>query len=65
MNINQKERLLCYAAGILNSKLANPNYQGGVENWLIQRCIRDANRLIDTIMDDEKLLKVLKENVSI
>lgn len=62
MTLNEKERLLCYAAGIIGSKLANPNYTGGVEDWLIRRSIRDANKLIQTIMDEEKLTEVLKPN---
>lgn len=53
-----KERLLCYAGGILGSMLANPNCR---YNW--QHCheqaIRQAQILIDTVYDDEKLKEIL------
>ena len=61
LNYNDKERLLCYASGILGSTLANPN-NTYTATQLMGPAIRDAYRMISTIMDDDKLKKVL-ENV--
>jgi hypothetical protein len=57
---NEKERLLCYASGIMGSILANP---GNIytPKGLVPRCIRAAQNLIDTIYDDDKLAEILKE----
>lgn len=60
MNVNDRERLLCYAAGILGSTLANPNHTSGVTDWLIKRSIRQASELIDSIFDDGKLTEILR-----
>jgi hypothetical protein len=57
---NEKERLLCYAAGILQAKLSHPGNPYSVEG-LIPSCIRDANQLIETIYDDKKLTEILKK----
>lgn len=56
---NEKERLLCYAAGILGSTLANP---GNVypPSALIKQSIRAASELIETIYDDKKVQEILK-----
>jgi len=62
MNINEKERLLCYAAGIMGSTLANPNHHDGVTDWLIRRSIRKAHKLISVVMDETKLNEVLNED---
>lgn len=62
MKVNsEKERLLCYASGIMGSILANP---GNIYNpvGLIPRSIRAAQKLIDTIYNDELLAEILKEN---
>lgn len=58
---NEKERLLCYAAGILGAKLSNPGNIYNVEG-LIAGCVREANMLINTIYDDEKLTEILSRN---
>lgn len=60
MTQNDKERLLCYSAGILGSTLSNPLHDTGVTDWLIERSIKQAAKLIDCIMDDEKLEVILK-----
>lgn len=62
MTTNDKERLLCYAAGILGSTIANPNHHVGVPDWLIKRSIRQAAMLIDCVFDDVKLEGILNEN---
>ena len=54
-----KERLLCYAGGILGSLLSNPN-NSHTPASLIAGSIRTAQRLIDTVYDDEKLKEILK-----
>lgn len=62
MTTSERERLLCYAAGILGSTIANPNYgQPDVQDWLINRSVRAANKLIGVIFDDAKLKEVLKD----
>lgn len=61
MNINEKERLLCYSAAILGSRLSNPNHNYSVDG-LINSSIRAANKLIHTIMDDAALDEVLKHH---
>ena len=61
MKVNsEKERLICYAAGIMGSILANP---GNIYNptGLLGRSIRAAQLLIDTVYDDEKLKEILNE----
>lgn len=58
---NEKERLLCYTAGILQAKLANPGNIYTVEG-LIPGCIYEANMLINTIYDDDKLKEILSRN---
>lgn len=61
MTQSEKERLLCYTAGILGSTIANPNYgRTEVPEWLIHRSIKAAYKLIYTIMDESKLQEVLK-----
>lgn len=57
---SKKERLLCYASGIMGSILANP---GNIytPKGLAPRCIRAAQMLIDTIYNDELLTEILKE----
>lgn len=47
---SEKERLLCYAAGILQAKLSNPNNGYTAEN-LIPSCIRAAQQLIDQVYE--------------
>jgi hypothetical protein len=59
MNYNEKERLLCYASGILGSTLANPN-NTYTPDQLMGSSIRAAYKMINTIMDDDKLKEVLK-----
>lgn len=54
-----KERLLCYAAAILSSKLSNPNNTYTAEG-LTPICIRQAANLIDSIFDEAKLKEILK-----
>jgi hypothetical protein len=56
---SERERLLCYAAGIMGSILANPGNIYSAEG-LTARCIRAANQLIETIYDDGKLEEILK-----
>ena len=48
---NEKERLLCYAAGLLQAKLSNPNNTYSVEG-LIPSCIREAKQLIEAVYED-------------
>lgn len=62
MTVNEKERLLCYAAGLLGSTLANPNHTTGISDWLVKRSIRKAAMLIDCVFDDAKLAEILNEN---
>lgn len=60
MKVNsEKERLICYAAGIMGSILANP---GNIYNpeGLLNRSIKAAQLLIDIVYDDEKLAKILE-----
>jgi hypothetical protein len=59
MTLSEKERLLCYSAGILGSTLANPGNVYAPEQ-LIKSSIRAANKLIQTIMNEDKLTEVLK-----
>lgn len=61
MKVNsEKERLICYAQGIMGSILANP---GNIytPKGLMPRCIRAANELIQTVYNDELLAEILKE----
>lgn len=61
MSINEKERLLCYSAGILGSMLSARNEnESTVHNWMVNRSIRAANKLINTIFDEEKLKEILQ-----
>lgn len=60
MTNSEKERLLCYAAGILGSTLANPGNVYGAEQ-LIGTSIRAANKMIQTIFNDEELKNVLEQ----
>ena len=48
---NAKERLLCYSAGILGSMLANSTAtaEPSVPDYLIERSIKAAKKLIETI----------------
>jgi hypothetical protein len=48
---NEKERLLCYAAGILGARISNPNNVYSVEG-LIPSCIREAKMLIELVYKD-------------
>lgn len=54
-----KERLLCYSAALLSSKLSNPNNVYTAEG-LMHSCIKEAAQLIDNIFDDSKLTEILK-----
>lgn len=54
-----KERLLCYAAAILSSKLSNPNNTYTADG-LAPICIKQAAHLIESIFDDSKLQEILK-----
>lgn len=58
---SEKERLLCYSAGILGSYLANPTAPLDVPEWLMKRCIKKANQLITMIYDDDKLQEILND----
>ena len=62
MTLNEKERLLCYAAGLMGSTLANPNHTHGMSDWLVKRSIRQAHKLINSVFDDVKLAEILNEN---
>ncbi len=59
---SEKERLLCYASGLIGSYLANPHTPTGllVEDWMIKRAIKYAHNMITTIYDDAKLAEILK-----
>lgn len=60
MKVNsEKERLLCYSSGIMGSILANPA-NVYTPQGLIPRCIRAAQKLIDTVYDDKELEEILK-----
>ena len=56
---NERERLLCYAAGIIGSTLSNPGNVYTAEQ-LMKPAIRAANKLINTIYDDVALEEILK-----
>ena len=62
MTTNERERLLCYAAGLIGSYMAGPQNTLGlvVEPWMIKRAIRAANEMITIIYDDVKLAEILK-----
>ena len=60
MTNSEKERLLCYAGGILGSLLSSPGNIYPAEN-LIGTSIRAASKLINTIFDEKKLQEVLKD----
>lgn len=53
-----KERLICYAGGILGSMVANPIRR---QDWDVLRhqAIVQAQLLIDEVYDDEKLKEIL------
>jgi hypothetical protein len=61
MTTSDKERLLCYAAGILGSTIANPLHDSGVPDWLLRRSIQQASKLIEYVFDDTKLSEILNE----
>lgn len=53
---SEKERLLCYSAGIIGSTLSNPScgyVTGKIPDWMINNAIESAQRLIKTISDLE------------
>lgn len=60
MTTNERERLLCYAAGMIGSILANPNNTYSAEQ-LMPSCIRNANRMIEVIYNDKALKEILEE----
>jgi len=61
MSINsEKERLLCYSAGILGSTLSNPNNKYQPKD-LIKYSIRAAYQMINTIYDDKLLKEIIDE----
>lgn len=62
MKVNsEKERLICYSAGILQAKLSNSiTTQFSSPETLMRSSIKLAQLLIDTIYDDDKLNEVLK-----
>lgn len=55
---SEKERLLCYSAGILGSTLANPNNTYTAEQ-LMKQSIRAAHKMIELIYNDNELNEVL------
>jgi hypothetical protein len=60
MKINsEKERLLCYAAGIMGAMLAHPGNTYHPEG-LMPMSIKAAQKLIDTVYDDVKLKEILE-----
>ena len=50
---NERERLLCYAAGILAAQISNPGNVYSVEG-LIPGCLKDAQKLIDAVYGVKK-----------
>ena len=48
---NNKERILCYSAGILGAWLGNNTVTATaeVDDWMIKRAINAAQKLIETI----------------
>lgn len=58
MTNSEKERLLCYSAGIIGSTLSNPGNVYTAEQ-LTNVSIRAAHKLINTIFNDEQLKEVL------
>lgn len=50
---NERERLLCYAAGLLQAKLGHPGNAYSAEG-LIPGCIREAQLLIDAVYEVKK-----------
>lgn len=60
MKVNsERERILCYAAGIMQATLSNPNNHFTAEG-LVKYSIKAASKLIETIYDDQKLEEALK-----
>jgi len=60
MKVNsERERILCYAAGIMQATLSNPNNVYTPEG-LVGYAIKAASKLIETIYDDDKLEEALK-----
>ncbi len=61
---SEKERLLCYSAGILGSMLSARNEnESTVHDWMVRRSIKAANKLISLIGDDVRLQEILNENL--
>jgi len=62
MKVNsEKERLLCYSAGIFDAMLSNSvTTQFQTTDGLMRQSIRLANEMIHAIYDDEKLAEILK-----
>lgn len=60
MNMNERERLLCYSSGIVGSILSNPN-NTFTSQQLIRPAIRSASKMIATIYDDKLLAEILSE----
>lgn len=56
---SEKERLLCYAAGILQARLSNPGNNSFSMEALLPSSIRMAHKMIELIYDDEKLKREL------
>ena len=56
---SERERLLCYSAGIMQATLSNPGNVYTPEG-LISYSIKAAHKLIETIFDDQKLEEALK-----
>lgn len=58
---SEKERLLCYAAGILQAQLSNST-NTSTPRALIKSSIRTAQELIETVYDDKKLAEYLEKS---
>lgn len=58
----ERERLLCYAGGIYGSMMSNSTLTNVYSaESLMRRALRDANKLIHIVYDDEKLREILDE----
>lgn len=57
MTTSERERLLCYAAGIMGSRLSNPTNVWPPKS-LIKSSIKAAQEMIETVYDDEKLAEI-------
>lgn len=55
----EKERLICYAHGIMCATLSNPGNVYTPEG-LISYSLKAATKLIETVYDDQKLSEALK-----